>query len=764
MTRLFRDLMRDPLPDRGPFRSSPLFLLLTLLLPPAVLPPTALAYDYGRDIEVDSQEDIYELYNLGDLSEEETDRLVTLFESKLDLNRATAEELYALPGVTLELARAIVDHRLTTPILSIDDLMKVKGMTPDLFRQVKAFVRVSAWAGVKELVGKSRISGSADARLAWSFDNAGPPISLSDAEASGGSFHPSELGLDSLPEFFVRGRANIGNHVQTGALLAFGEGPAGFTYNPDLQAFELDWGRPLLNFSKGYVRYENPQVSAILGSYTVGFGQHLVFDETRRYQTNDFLPDDDAYGSESISVPQRLMGAAVTWRPAELGRTSLSVTAFVSRRRNDLYQYYFQLPDRIADDPNDASTPVLLEGVPVYPIVLPNVYTEQLAGAHLQARLSKKTWLGLTGYYGGVLKDFDFVFTSSMPTRDRYGALGIDFGAELSPVLLTGELAMMDNLSTAFLLRGVMDLKRIELMGTVYAYSEDFDNPHSRGFSDVDTYEGERDRDEAGGQLRLNWKIIKPLQLRLTGHLWTRPSIPVNRAALDARLDYTWRRKVDVALVGSYKDKDLSVVGRNRNYTSGTEESYANLDALEGEDPDATPPPTDSTTHTDEPNGARASLALQAATTLVRGLSLEATYKRTYTDASYHYYDVYCTDTYGWQVGQDIWLRARYALKDGLRLSSRLRYLDEDVYGDAGTRQLEGYLQGAWRKKGLGFSLRYGFRTDLKDEPMGITTYCETSGDPNCPADNPASSSNLSSDTADLTMTHIIQATFETKF
>lgn len=750
---------------RGIHRAQPMRRLLPALLPlvlPCLLPQQARAYDYGRDIDIDSQEDIYELYNLGDLSEEETDRLVTLFEKKLDINNATPEALFALPGVSLELARSIVDYRLATPFLSVDDLMKVKGMNSDLFRQARPFVEVSMWIGVKELVGKTRISGTADARMAWSVDNSPPPPTLEEAEASGHSFHPSDLGLDSLPEFFLRSRVSVDGHWKVGALLGFGEGPKDFTYNPDLEVFELKWGRPLLSVSKGFVSYENPEVSAILGSYTVGFGQHLVFDETRRYQTNDFLPDDDAYGSESISIPQRLFGAAVTWRPKEVGRSSISVTAFASRRQNDLYQYDFQLPNRIADDPDNASNQVWLNGIPVYPITLPNVYVEQLVGAHAQAKINKKNWLGLTAYYGGVLKDFDFVFTSGMPTRDRYGAFGLDFGMEFSKLLVTGELAMMDNLSTAFLLRGVLDLRTVEVMGTVYGYSEDFDNPHSRGFSDADTLDGKRDRDETGAQVRLNWKIMKPLELRLTGHLWNRPTLPAWRGTLDGRLDYTFKRRYSVGLIGSYKDKDLSVTGRNRNYNNGSEIAYSDPDSLLGDETEVTDPIT--TDDTSEPNGARASAALQFATTAIKGLTLEATYKRTYTDSSYVYYDVYCNPEFDWQIGQDVWLRARYALRSDIHLSSRLRYLDEDVFGDVGARQMEGYLQGAYRKKGLGFSLRYGFQADLNDEPAGITTYCETSGDPNCPANSTDTNSNLSTDTEALKFTHILQATFETRF
>lgn len=65
-----------------PSRTSVL-LLPTLALLTLLLPTPALGYDYGREILIDSEEDIYELYNLGDLSEAETEQLLAMLKRKL---------------------------------------------------------------------------------------------------------------------------------------------------------------------------------------------------------------------------------------------------------------------------------------------------------------------------------------------------------------------------------------------------------------------------------------------------------------------------------------------------------------------------------------------------------------------------------------------------------------------------------------------------------------------------------------------------------
>lgn len=734
-------------------------LLPLLFLLPS---PSAFAYDYGREIVVENAEDLYELYTLGDLSEEETERLVTLLQKKLDLNKATVEELFALPSVSDPLARAIQAHRLATPFNTVDEVLKVPGMTPEILAQIKSFVRVRGTAKIQDLVGKTRVATHLDGRVAYDFGDTPEPVSLEDAAASGRSYHPSDLGLDQLPEAFLRARVDVMDRVKLGAVTTFGEGPANFTYNQDRESFELQWGRPLVGLNKGYVQYDDARFSVIAGSYSVGFGEHLVFDETRAYQTNGFLPDDDVYGSESISVPQRLFGVAATWRSAALGKTSLEVTGFVSRRRYDLYQYDFVLPHRLADDPDNASNVVLIGEVPVYPVSLPNAYQEQLAGLHALARLDKRNWLGVSGYYGSVIKDFDFQFTSGMPTRDSYGALGVHFGASLWKVLLTGELSMMDNLSTAFLLRGVLDLGRSELMATVYGYGADFDNPHSRGFSDADTWEGKRDRDEIGVQVRGVWKVNRKIVLRATEHLWNRPEVGVSRMSTQARLDLEPVRKYRVSLLASWKDKDLLAVGRNRNYSSGTTEAYTDIDGDFVEE-------TDTSTETvaeanDEPNGARARFDLRFLASPLKKLVVEAVAGRIYEDASYIYYNELCEPDYGWQIGQDLWLRAAYQPFDGASVSGRLRYLDEDVYGDGGERTLAGYLQYSQRLTRANVRLRYSVSGDLKDEPLGVTLYCEQTGDPNCPAN---AADVTPSDTAGTTpgvLSHVIQVSFETRF
>jgi len=63
---------------------------------------------------------------------------------RLDLNRAEARELDALPGIGPVLAGRIVEHRrLHGPFHSIDELRAVRGVGPRLLEKLRPRVRTS---------------------------------------------------------------------------------------------------------------------------------------------------------------------------------------------------------------------------------------------------------------------------------------------------------------------------------------------------------------------------------------------------------------------------------------------------------------------------------------------------------------------------------------------------------------------------------------------------------------------------------------------
>lgn len=70
-----------------------------------------------------------------------------LFGLPLDLNRADARTLEALPGIGPARAQAIVRERARAPFCSVGDLARVRGVGPVLVARVAGFVQASGAPG-----------------------------------------------------------------------------------------------------------------------------------------------------------------------------------------------------------------------------------------------------------------------------------------------------------------------------------------------------------------------------------------------------------------------------------------------------------------------------------------------------------------------------------------------------------------------------------------------------------------------------------------
>ncbi len=78
---------------------------------------------------------------------------------KVNVNIATPEQLAQVPGMTPELAKAIVAYKASNGSLSSpDDLMKVPGMTPEIFKKLSPSVDTDG----NVLVGAGKPAASGD--------------------------------------------------------------------------------------------------------------------------------------------------------------------------------------------------------------------------------------------------------------------------------------------------------------------------------------------------------------------------------------------------------------------------------------------------------------------------------------------------------------------------------------------------------------------------------------------------------------------------
>lgn len=66
-----------------------------------------------------------------------------LMESRLDVNRATAEELELLPGIGPAIAQRIVDHRRQYgPFSTVEELIEVKGIGEKTLEKLKPYITI----------------------------------------------------------------------------------------------------------------------------------------------------------------------------------------------------------------------------------------------------------------------------------------------------------------------------------------------------------------------------------------------------------------------------------------------------------------------------------------------------------------------------------------------------------------------------------------------------------------------------------------------
>jgi len=63
---------------------------------------------------------------------------------RIDLNRASVQELMRLPGVGLKKAQAIVSHRGKAPFQRPEDVVQVKGLGPAWFAKVRPHLTTGA--------------------------------------------------------------------------------------------------------------------------------------------------------------------------------------------------------------------------------------------------------------------------------------------------------------------------------------------------------------------------------------------------------------------------------------------------------------------------------------------------------------------------------------------------------------------------------------------------------------------------------------------
>lgn len=530
--------------------------LLVGLLALILIPRTAWAIEYEVFVDVDSEEELYDLWVTGQISEDTYNTLIELRRSGVDLNTADREQLYSLPNLSYEDVDAILAYRAEAGTIHAPaDLAAAGVLSREKLGSILTYVR--AFDERRKLAATT---GWIRYQAAWSqMDRTVPPMAL---QARVTTLRQLTVGVAG-----VLTRQRIGNPV----------------WDPNRDALIADPMQARVQVPKYFVQWDTSDWGVIVGSYRIGFAQKLVFDNTPRYTPNGFVFDDavlpnrdlgsgcresqgelaespctgtagDTYVTRDFRWRDGLRGIAIGAKHLAMPVGWLQLYGFGSWQSRQIYQY--QIYDhRACDDPRSADDTCSAPDTYVTPDdlldpaashkyqVLPNMYDEILGGTNLTWFHDRRTHVGLTGYGATAIwkvegAELDFQEWAPQPFGGAWGAVGADMAWGRRWSDLTFEVARsFDSMKVvtkdddyggggwAALLRHTSTIGKnheIEVSGRYY--DTKYANPYAGPIAQSDQFDGNRARDEAGGRIRYGGRIAKRADVRALADVWVQPS------------------------------------------------------------------------------------------------------------------------------------------------------------------------------------------------------------------------------------------------
>lgn len=551
----------------------------------------ARAAIYENTVNVDDEEDLFDLQQRGDISDATADTLLELIREGVDLNSADRDRLYDLPGLSYADVDAILEYRAAKGrIEDPTELVAAGAVTSEQLIQMAPFIRINEARPVLPVSGKIR----AQSRITTA-DDVAPPALLS-ARLKG----PQNLSAGFMA-FASRRRTSSPTYDPLNDSL----GITDFRYAPQLPRIFAMWAPG--------------KAKLVVGTYTIGFGERLTLDTTRRitprgiYLSDDFRRPNDLASTCRITNPDvatdpasacdmstganRYITPDYTWREVFRGvagsiedlkvgdEGSISLYGFASYQQRSIYQY--ELYDRrFCDDPredNNASCKapqVYVNGGPgtLKYSTLNNVFDEVAGGGHITYKPIQRLTFGVTGW--GALPIFqqaplqlDFQEWSRYPTGGAFGAIGADahaawraFNFYIEGTRTFDRRPGGNGGGFGIEQRSTYSPKGHEIELSLRLYDPEFGTPFARPVSSPDEIDGLRSRNEAGARVRWLGRLSKDWEARVRADFWVNPwamegSMPAgvtNLYAL-ARLDFNgWR----------FFQPAVWIDVRNRNLTS----------------------------------------------------------------------------------------------------------------------------------------------------------------------------------------------------
>lgn len=586
-----------PMPSR-PIPTRPLFVpwpppmnrhAVALCLLSVLFAAPASAREYSVEIDVDDEEDLRELYEDGQIEDDELERLLALLESPIDLNYAEREDLFELPQVPADLAQAIVEERVRNgPFLALTDLeSRVPGVSWQLLSALDAFVLVRAPAGTKP-----GVRGHLDFLMLKEFEPAAPITNAS--PATGKSLQ--QLGYDRWPAFGLGGGVSVRNWLNVGLYGIAQESVKAVRFDPATRDLHLAWGTPTFRPYLGFLSVRRPEGYAVVGSYHVRYGLGLVMatlSGNRRhgpFERQTFLR-----GLDRIGAFDGLLGGAGRLLSLRAGRFDIDLSFFASIRSYDLSSSFLGLAGGEVLDPVYAeveSPRTWLDGQRVLYTTIPDVFRVGLVGGNASVRFNRRTHVGLTGYAAhkddlavrGVEDHHTFLLRSRWPAQNDWGAVGVNAALGVGIIDMAAEFALSFGREPGLgvLFRAELEPAWGEIVFSARHYDLAFDNPYARAEAAADTLAGLRARNEDGLRLVVTAQPGKRIRASARVDLSRNIRYDLFDLEVGGRFRGDPTEFLGLEIGASARNQDLAHNGRQHTYSGSIE--YEDLGLTESGD------------------------------------------------------------------------------------------------------------------------------------------------------------------------------------
>lgn len=420
----------------------------------ALAPAVARAAPYEAFIDVDDEDDLLELNTGGDISAETYETLIELLRRGVNLNTAPRDELFTLPNLTYKQVDGIIRYRQEAGFIHDPAMLVIAGVLDrQQLEAIAAFIFI-----VEPARRYSATSGRVRLRTAYT-----PPERLT-------------------PAMVLDGQIQTARHLRMGvAGVLTRQRIADVRYDPNRDALSAEPARPQVHLPKFYVQWDDDHYSVLAGTYRIGFGQRLTFDNTRSYTPNGIvrdqtiyprpvrltrlckessgeLPDspckelldpndpDSAvtrYGTPDFRWQETLQGVAIGIKKLELPRGWLQAYAWTSVQARRVRQYEIFDPSVCSDPRNDEDPRCAAPDVyvrqpdPLAPAPefayqsLPRMFREHTTGGNISYFINRRSWVGVTGYGTAIKwltegKALDFQEWARTPFGGPFGAVGLN--------------------------------------------------------------------------------------------------------------------------------------------------------------------------------------------------------------------------------------------------------------------------------------------------------------------------------------------------